>query len=98
MADPGALGAASIAIGQTVVAYQIFLPKLGDVRRAEKGDPVMRGDVLLGQLAAGSVSVMVGLMLTQMSGSRTPLMVSLFIAVLIGAIYQYALVGDRVME
>lgn len=98
MADAAALGAASIAIGQTVVAYQIFLPRLGEVRRADTDDPMMRGDVLLGQLAAGSVSVMVGLMLTQMSGSRMPLMVSLFIAVLIAGIYQYALNGNRVME
>jgi hypothetical protein len=90
MADSASLGAASIAIGQTVVAYQVFLPRLSEVRRAD--DEYMRSDVLLGQFAAGSVSVMVGFLLTQMSGSRTPLIVSLFLAVLIAAIYQYAMV------
>jgi hypothetical protein len=96
--DPGGLSSASIAIGQTVFTYSYFMPPLRDVRKADRGDPDMRGDVLLGQLAAGSVSMSVGMMLTWMTGSRAPVMTTLFIAFVIGVLYQYALNGTRVME
>lgn len=98
MADSAALTASSIAIGQTVFAYSYFLPRLSEVRRAEAGDTMMRGDVLLGQLAAGAVSMAVGMLLTWMTGSSLPAMTTLAIAVIIAVIYQYALNGTRVME
>jgi hypothetical protein len=98
MADPGALTGSSIAIGQTVYAYSFFLPKLSDVRKAGPEDSEMRGDVLLGQLAAGGVSSLVGIMLTWMSGSKVPMIVTIAIALFIAALYQYALNGNRVME
>lgn len=98
MADPGALQAATISIGQTVIAYQFFLPNLREVRRAEVSDTKMRGDVRLGQFAAGAVSASVGAMLSWMTGSSLPLIVTVFIAVIIAAVYQYALNGNEVME
>ncbi len=91
MADPGALSSASIAIGQTVFTYSYFMPPLREVRKSSKDDPDMRGDVLLGQIAAGSVSMAVGMMLTWMTGSKAPVYTTLFIAAVIGIIYQYAL-------
>lgn len=93
MADAGALGASSIAIGQTVVAYQFFLPRLSEVRRADPDDRLMRGDVLLGQVAAGAVSISVGGMLTWLTGSRIPLLTSVFIALVIAGLYHYAMNG-----
>lgn len=98
MADPGALTSASIAIGQTVYAYSYFLPKLSDVRKAGADDMEMRGDVLLGQVAAAGVSSLVGLLLTWMSGSKVPLIVTLAIAAFIAGVYQVALTGNRIME
>lgn len=98
MADSGGIAASSIAIGQTVFNYSYFLPRLGEVRRAEPGDSMMRGDVLLGQLAASAVSVTVGMLLTWMTGSSLPVMTTIAIAVIIAVIYQYALNGSRVME
>jgi hypothetical protein len=98
MADSGALTGSSIAIGQTVFAYSYFLPRLSDVRKAGPDDPDMRGDVLLGQLAAGGVSSLIGVMLTWMSGSKIPMVVTIAIALFIAALYQYALNGNRVME
>lgn len=94
-ADPGALQASTISIGQTVVAYQFFLPTLREVRQADPGDPKMRGDVFLGQVAAGSVSLGVGVLLGWMTGSKLPLVVSAFIALVIAGLYHYALNGQR---
>jgi hypothetical protein len=98
MPDQGGITASTIAIGQTVFTYSYFLPRLQEVRRAERNDSMMRGDVLLGQLAAGAVSVTVGMLLTWMTGSSMPVMTTIAIAVIIAVIYQYALVGERVME
>lgn len=91
MADASAVGAASISLGQTVVAYQFFLPRLSEVRRADPNDPLLSGDVYLGQVAAGAVSVSVGVMLSALTGSRVPLYTSLFMALVIGGLYHYAL-------
>lgn len=98
MVDPNGVTASTIAIGQTVFSYSYFLPRLSEVRRADVGDPMMRGDVMLGQLAAGAVSVTVGMLLTWMTGSSLPVVTTLAIAVIIAVIYQYALTGTRVME
>jgi hypothetical protein len=98
MADAGALTSSSIAIGQTVFAYSYFLPKLSEVRKASSSDSEVRGDVMLGQLAAGGVSGLVGVLLSWMTNSMVPLVVTAFIALFIAAIYQYALNGNRVME
>jgi hypothetical protein len=92
MADTGAaLAVSSIAIGQTVSAYQFFLPPLREVRQAGPDDATMRSDVYVGQMAAGSVSVGVGVMLSFLTGSKLPAFVSAFIALIIAAIYHYTL-------
>lgn len=98
MADAGAASAAAISLGQTVVAYQFFLPSLSDVRRAGREDAAMRGDVRLGQLAAGGVSLAVGVLLSGMAGSKLPLVVSGIIAGIIAVTYQIALSGQNLLE
>lgn len=91
MADAGAVSAATISLGQTVVAYQFFLPPLREVRKGDPTDNDVRGDVLLGQIAAGGLSLAVGALLSSMTGSPYPTYTALFIALLIGGVYQYAL-------
>lgn len=91
MSDINAVGVSSIAIGQTVVAYQFFLPRLSEVRRAEPSDPLMRGDVYLGQVAAGALSISVGGMLAYLTGSQVPLYTSIVIALVIAGTYHYAM-------
>lgn len=90
MADPGALTASSIVIGQTVFAYSYFLPRLSDVRQGP-ADGSLRDDVILGQVAAGGVSLLVGALLAWMTSSMIPVIVTALIAAFIAGIYQYAL-------
>lgn len=91
MADTGAaLAVSSIAIGQTVSAYQFFLPSLREVRQAGPEDTAMAADVYMGQFAAGAVSVGVGVMLSFLTGSKLPAFMSAFIAIIIAGIYYYA--------
>lgn len=89
MADAGAVSASAISLGQTVTAYQFFLPRLSEVRQADPGS--VRGDVLLGQVAAGALSLATGALLSSMTGSPMPTYTALFIAVIIGGVYQYAM-------
>lgn len=89
--SPSGLSASTISLGQTVVAYQFFMPPLRDVRRASSADGDMRTDVVLGQVAAGSLTIAVGAMLSMLSDSSMPVFVSIFIALVIAACYQYAL-------
>lgn len=92
-ADPGALTASSIAIGQTVFVYSYFLPPLREVRRGDPNDPAIRGDVYLGQVAAAAVSLSVGGLVTWMTGSSIPVMSAIAVAAVIAVIYHYAMSG-----
>lgn len=91
MADTGGIGLSAVALGQTTFAYSYFLPPLREVRKAAVSDPDIRGDVLLGQIAAGALSLSVGVLLSWMTGSAYPVYTTLFIAVVIAVVYQYAL-------
>lgn len=95
MADAGSVSAATVSLGQTVMSYSFFLPKLSEVRRADPADSGMRGDVVLGQIAAGSLSLATGLLLSWMTGSRLPTLASVFIIIVIASMYHYALVGGQ---
>lgn len=88
--DPGVLTGATIAIGQTVVAYQFFLPRITEVRQASPADASMRADVMMGQIAAGAVSLAIGGLLAWMMQSPLPVLVSVFIAGVIAALYEWA--------
>jgi hypothetical protein len=91
MADAVAVSAATISLGQTVTAYSFFLPPLREVRKGDPADADIRGDVLLGQIAAGSLSLAVGVLLSWMTSSPYPVYTALFIALVIAATYQAAL-------
>lgn len=91
MADAGAVGAASLAIGQSIGVYQFFMPPLSAVREADKEDMTMRQNVLMGQLAAAAVAISIGVMLSALTGSKIPLFTSLFVALVIAVMYQIAL-------
>jgi hypothetical protein len=96
--DGASVAAATVALGQSVTAYSIFLPPLREVRQASTRDSVMRGDVRLGQVAAGAVSLSVGTILSYLTKSAVPLVVSLITTLVIAAIYETALTGERIFE
>lgn len=89
--DGNAIAAATFAMGQAVAAYSYFLPNLAEVRKSSADDPNMLGDVYLGQIAAGGVSIGIAGMLAWLTGSPVPAYAAVFIALIIGAIYHYAM-------
>lgn len=95
MASSEALGAATIALGQTVGAFQFFLPRLSDVRKAGPDDADMIGDVRMGEVAAGALCLGIGAMVSSLSGSSVPVVVSLLTAVAMVCVYESALRGNK---
>lgn len=96
--DGSIMAAATVSLGQSVSAYSFFLPPLREVRQAPVHDSTMRGDVRMGQVAAGIVSVGVGVMLSYLVGSAIPLAVAVLTAVMVAVIYETALGGERIFE
>lgn len=97
-ADGAIIGAATVSLGQSITAYSFFLPPLREVRRAAPNEPAMRGDVHMGQVAAGVVTIGVGIMLSYLVGSFIPLTVAATTAVMIAVVYETALSGERIFE
>lgn len=98
MANSSDAAIAITALGQTFVGYSFFLPPLREVRQAARTDSSMQGDVRLGEFAATSLALAVGMMLSQLSGSSLPIYTSLVTAAILIGVYEYALQGERVME
>ena len=92
MADALVISTASLAISQAVAAFGTFLPKLTDVRQVTPAsDPALAADVRLGELAAAGVTIGVGAIAASITGSPTPLTVSILVSLGLVIIYESTL-------
>lgn len=91
MPNPEALGPASLAVGQAVGSFSVFLPKFTDVRQSAPGNVTMQKDVRLGEFAAATMSIGIGVILSSLSGSPAPAVVSIIMAGVVIALYEQAL-------
>ena len=90
-----ALGPAPLALTQSIGAFQFFLPKLSDVRRASlKDSPDMVGDVRMGEVAAGALCLGIGAIMSSMTGSPYPAIISVAMMLTLVCVYETALRGD----
>jgi len=96
--NAAALTGAALSLSQTQSAYAFFLPPLREVRQAGKSDPVMTGDVRLGQIAAGSLTIGIGVIMGGLTGSSLPVLVSIAIGLIIAFVYELALRNERLFE
>lgn len=94
MANPNALGPASLAAGQAMTSFTAFLPRLADVRKARSDDPGMIGDVRLGEIAASAVTLGVGVIASSLSGSNAPMVAAVVVAGILICVYEAALRGE----
>lgn len=94
MANPNALGPASLAAGQALSSFTTFLPRLSDVRKARSDDPGMIGDVRLGEIAASAVTLGIGVIASSLSGSNAPMIAAIIVAGILISVYEAALRGD----
>lgn len=88
-------GPASLAAGQTLSTFSTFLPRLSEVRKANKDvDTDIVGDVRLGEVAASAISIGIGVIASSLSGSPIPMYAAAFIAVILIVVYEAALKGQ----
>lgn len=98
MVDPGIAGAATLGITQGIGAFQFFLPRLSDVRKGGMDDPELVGDVRMGEVAAITLCVGVGAIVSSLTGSTVPVIVSIVVSAILICLYEAALRGDRPFE
>lgn len=85
------LGPANIALGSSTAAFLAFMPKFTDVRRADADDAGMRKDIHLAEIAAVAVSLGTGFVISNLTGSPIPVVVSALMCAVLIACYQSAL-------
>jgi len=90
MANPDALGPASISLGTATSAFMGFCPSFSEVRRADPSDEGMTKDIRLGQVAASAVAIGTGIIVSYLSGSPVPAVVSFMMSALLVWCYQNA--------
>lgn len=90
-----AIGPATLALSQSIGAFQFFLPRLSEVRRASiKDSPDMVGDVRMGEVAASALCLGVGAIMSSMTGSPYPAIISVAMMLVLVCVYEAALRGD----
>lgn len=70
------LGPASISLGTATSAFMGFLPRFSEVRRADPTDEGMNKDIRLGEIAAIAVAMGTGLIVSSLTQSSVPTVVS----------------------
>lgn len=94
MTNSEAIGPASLSISTATSAFMNFLPSFTDVRRAAPDDEGMMKDLRLGQIAATAVALGTGIIVSYMSGSPVPALVSAIMCALLVWCYQNARRAD----
>jgi hypothetical protein len=91
MADANMVGPASISLGQTIGSFTSMLPRFTDIRHADPGDTEIITDVRLGEVAASTIAIGTGVIISSLTGSPVPAFVALLMAVVLICIYETAL-------
>ncbi len=97
--NPDIFGPATLSMGQSISAFQAFLPKFTEVRKADpQNDPAFAADVRMGEVAAVVVTMGVGAIASSLTGSPAPLYTGLFMCLVLVFLYESALRAERPFE
>jgi hypothetical protein len=93
--NPDIFGPSTLVLGQTVTAFQAFLPNFTEIRAAHPStNPELAADVRMGEIAAGSLTIGVGIIASSLTGSPAPLVVGIITAGILVTLYESALNAD----
>lgn len=85
-------GATILAATQGISAFNALLPPLRDVRRANKlVDKETVKDVRAGELAAGAITLSVGLLASMLTRSQYPAIIAVCIVAILVIVYETVL-------
>lgn len=91
MADTGA---SILAATQGFSAFTQFMPRLSEVRKADKGDPDIAADVRVGEIAATGVTIGTGAILSSLTKSNVPIVIAVLVSIGLVFLYEATLRGD----
>lgn len=94
MSDNSALGISVLALTQAITVYHQFLPPLTEIRKTDVTDTTGRNDVRIGEAASFTLTLGIGAILSTMSRSKEPFIISVISAVALIGIYEYVLGVD----
>lgn len=96
--DPAIIGIALQTVTQGANAFQQYAPRLADIRKGDRTDPGLIGDVRMGEVAAITLTVGVGAIASSLTGSPVPTMVAAIICLVMVMLYEAALRGENLFE
>lgn len=80
-----------LSVTQSVVVFTSLLPPFAEVRKADEHDADMRADVRMGEIAASTLVVGIGVIASAVTKSPLPAMASIVCAVILAAMYESVL-------
>ena len=90
--DPGRIGPTTMGLTQAISLFQGFLPKFSDIRSKNPADnPEFVKDVRMGMLAASLLTIGIGAIMSSLTGTPYPAVVSLVAVVGLMSLYETAL-------
>ena len=84
------VGLALTSATQASSAFPQYMPKFSEIRKAEPGDSIA-ADVRMGEIAAITITLGVGVIASYLSGSSVPALAALAMCAILVALYEYAL-------
>lgn len=94
MAD---VSVAMLAVTSGLNVFQGLLPKLSEVRKADKTSEIA-ADVRMGEVAASTMTLAVGTIASSLTNSPVPALVALLTVVVLVTIYESTLKADSPFE
>lgn len=93
--DPAIFGPASLCVTQGIQAFVTFLPRFTDIRRANPTDnPDVVDDVRMGEIAAVTLSLGVGIVASSLTGSPIPAIASVVTCLVLVVLYEASLAQE----
>lgn len=90
------VGPAALVVSQAFSGFTQFLPPLAEVRKGDAvANPDLAGDVRMGEIAALTLTIGFGAILSSLTKSAVPAFVALLIGLILVCLYEAALSGNR---
>ena len=97
--DPSIIGPATLAVSQAVSAFTTFLPPIADIRKNDPANnPEFTADVRMGEVAAVSITLGVGIIASSLTRNNTPTLVALVASLGLIFLYESTLRADKPLE
>ena len=87
-----------LGVTQGITAFTTLLPPLADVRKADPSDTSFAADVRMGEVAATTLTLGIGMISSSLTGSPIPAGTAVLMCFILLCVYESALRGHRPFE